>query len=33
MDGLVCLICDIKYQFLRDCYLKLLYATILFFWG
>jgi len=27
---LICLLCDIKYQIVCDCYLKVLHATILF---
>jgi len=30
MGGLVCLLCDIKYQYVCECYLKVLYATVFF---
>jgi len=32
IDGLICLICEIKYQLVCDCYLKVLYTTVLFSW-
>lgn len=31
IGGLICLLCDIKYQFVCECYLKVLYIDVLFF--